>query len=867
MTLSYSVAIDFDGDGAWNTAGDDITAYVESWSESIGITDYRARVADVGMLSITVNNASKAFSPAYTSGPYYGKLLPGKPVRVQITDGVTTWDAFRGVTRAFKPASGEYGARTATIECADFLQVLQDQMISLPIQEGRNMAYLLKLIGSATWRTASATGTVTFADQPANLDYIVIDGYTYQFVTTVSAANHVLIGATLEATVDNLVAAINGGAGSGTAYGASTTRPGYVTAQPQPTYYRSVLADNPLRYYRLGEIGTTTATDSGQNGANGTRNFTPLGLPGALTNDPDGSTGFDGVGYYISTRSLDFANRNFCIEAWIYPYASGAPAQQIFFAAHSAAAPGQSLHLRVKSDGTLYIGFWGNDFETDPGVVPFDDWTHVALNYHYATDTFTLYVNGAEVISNNIGPFVGVDPVVEIGRGVGATEYWNGAVDELSIHWRNLTAERIAAHYAARAVAPGILLSANARGAWGNTITLVKSGANVAVSGATLSGGVDGPVGLFSYEDGRQTFDVAGDLWSTGETNGLDAVTDTVTSEWGLFWQARDGTLTAKDRDYVFEQNAATPALTLSSEHNALEFDDDFDLLWNRVIVRFTPRGALSAGVVARAKSIIAVPALSGNDRWNPSTDLDKSGFVAPDAGLFVTTLPYVDTGGGGKLIGAQSLTLPLVAGTDYTIGDKSDGTNSSSDYNYTTGTSLSFSVAATGSGVEVSIKNTAIGNLYVKDLQVRGIGLIAYDAQEAIVEDGASMDAYGRRAESIDLPLTSSSTFAYALATYLLSRHKEPTPRVSSLAFRGQTSVGAVNLFSIDIGETIALTDAQTGLVSHRYLVTGLEYNVTGGVPFAAEITLYVRRLDDAPYLIIGDATYGLIGTNTIAL
>lgn len=859
MTLSYTVHVDWNADGDYSDANENITEYVKDWSVTLGVQDPRARVADVGTLTLTVDNQTKLFSPAYSSGALYGKLLPGKPVRVQVTDGVTTWTAFRGITRAFRPTSGAYGERTATIECADLMQVLQDQTISLPLQEDKGMGYLLKLISASTWRTARATGTLTFSGLPADGDTFTINGTAYRWKTAIAQANDVLIGATIEDCVDNAVAAVNGGAGSGTAYYAGTTRPANVVAEPQPTYYRQVMADGPVRYYRLGEAAGTSAADSGSNGANGTYVNTPtLGATGALTNDPDDAVTLNGTDEYVSVPTLDLTG-SYTVECWAN--ASDLSAIRTILGIGDADVSGELIDLRITTAGKVQFLFGGASVIED-GTVTTGAWHHYAATYNDASNDTFVYVDTVKTNAPGVA-FTAPNPTIKIGD-VGAFALpFAGTIDEVAIYWRVLTEDEIVAHYAARAVAPGVLFSANARGAWGNALTLAESGTNTAVSGATFSGGADGPAGLYSFEDGRETFDVAGDLWSTGETNGLDAVTDVVMSEYGLFWGARDGTLTAKDRDWEFEQHAQAPALTLSSQHNALEWADEFDLLANRVVVSFTPRGELSSGVVARAKSIITVPPRAGNERWNPSSDLDKSGYLAPDAGLFVTTLPYVDTGGGGKLIGAKDLTLPLVPSTDYTAGDRSDGT----DESYTTYAGLKFSLAATGSGIEVSIRNDAIGPLYVKGLRVRGVGMIAYDVQRAIIEDADSMDAYGRRAESVDLPLASSSTFAYALASYLLSRHKTPTPRVAALVFTGQTSVGAVELFSIDIGETITVTDAQTGVSAQRYLVTGIGYDVAGGVPMTARITFYVRRLDDAPYLILDDATYGKIGTGVIAL
>jgi len=77
---------------------------------------------------------------------------------------------------------------------------------------------------------AQSTGTLTAISQPAANDTLTIGAKTYKFVAAVSAANDVAIGASVSATLSNLAAAVNGGAGAGTAYGTGTTANAEVTA-------------------------------------------------------------------------------------------------------------------------------------------------------------------------------------------------------------------------------------------------------------------------------------------------------------------------------------------------------------------------------------------------------------------------------------------------------------------------------------------------------------------------------------------------------------------------------------------------------------------------------------------------------------
>jgi len=75
-----------------------------------------------------------------------------------------------------------------------------------------------------------STAVLTATDNPNEGDTVTVGATTYTFTTTVDAANEVLIGATASDTLDNLIAAVNAGAGAGTLYGAGTVANASATA-------------------------------------------------------------------------------------------------------------------------------------------------------------------------------------------------------------------------------------------------------------------------------------------------------------------------------------------------------------------------------------------------------------------------------------------------------------------------------------------------------------------------------------------------------------------------------------------------------------------------------------------------------------
>lgn len=99
-----------------------------------------------------------------------------------------------------------------------------------------------------------ATGTLTLGDNPSNTEVVVIGTRTYTFKTVLAAANDILIGASASATLDNLIAAINGAAGEGTTYGTDTAVHALVTAAAGAGDTMDVTAK------RVGLKGNTLAT-------------------------------------------------------------------------------------------------------------------------------------------------------------------------------------------------------------------------------------------------------------------------------------------------------------------------------------------------------------------------------------------------------------------------------------------------------------------------------------------------------------------------------------------------------------------------------------------------------------------------------
>lgn len=835
----------------------DLTPYVKAFDVRVGIEDPFGLVANIGTCNLTLTNTDRRFSPAYTGSPLYGQLLPNRAVTVAI-DGKTV---FVGRLREVDISSGRYGVREAYLECEDLLSTLQATNIALPIQENKRADELIHLIAARAFRTGVARGSIAYklsdVTQVSENDTVTINGVTYRFKATPVQVNDVLRAAPNDRTgqMDFLCAAINGGQGEGLKYFTGTQRPPGVTAQIKPsTLVNYLLARNPLRYYRFDEGSGTVVLDRGENKRDGVYGGSPtLGVTQSPTyaEDPRTAATFDGTDDVASIPSLDLSNRSFAMHIMINPSASSPPAQQTFISTWQGS---DIFNVRLYSTGQLEVVNGAITATSATGVVSFGTWQRVVISYDYYTQVMRVWVGETQVATATGVGLSATNTVFDIGRAVFLAEYFKGSLAEFAL-WLRSDFEGFLFD---SPTPPGLWLNAATHGAWANGI--VVSTTSAALTGSNLTGGAD--YSALSTETGIETFVVAADQWKADSTNALSAIQQVVESERGLFWQARDGTLVFKNREYWNARTIAAPVLALDSEQNEIVGSYGNADIYNRVVVNYTPRSELTFGVVARARQTLRAagrwgvgnrpPELPEGGRFNLTESL-------PPNGTTVAKIPFVDVDR-GRVVGAKDLRLPPEPNVDFTAAEREDGYGADT---YTTFAGLKFGVASTGSDVEVSIENQALGTLFIIGFQLRGTALVAYDPVQYIREDEPSIAAYGVRTLTIDLPLTSSQFYAEALAEYTLSRYKQPDYRLYEIAFESQQQVGTFKLIDLEIGDVLNVSDYQAGASDQKYLITGIGYGLAVDAQ-TLDIKLSVRPLNDVTYWILGDATYGVLGTTT---
>lgn len=124
--VQVQVAFD-DGPYTASPTWTDITSYVR------GINIQRGRDSDTanfesGNATVVLDNRDRRFDPFHATGPYFGKLLPRRQIRIRGTVSGVTYNIFRGFVSGWPVELSESGYdSTVTLSCFDLLGLLADE--------------------------------------------------------------------------------------------------------------------------------------------------------------------------------------------------------------------------------------------------------------------------------------------------------------------------------------------------------------------------------------------------------------------------------------------------------------------------------------------------------------------------------------------------------------------------------------------------------------------------------------------------------------------------------------------------------------------------------------------------------------------
>jgi len=297
------------------------------------------------------------------------------------------------------------------------------------------------------------------------------------------------------------------------------------------SYFSVILADGAIGYWRLDEANGTTANNLGSSGStdNGAYvNGVTLGLPGALTNDPDTAAFFTTVATNNTEVQLPYDvllnGQAFSIEAWAQMTGSGLANDGGYQAVYST----RDYHVY---GGAVIYGLYGSDWVAYTGTgtgwdiissgvsVQLGQWTHVALTYDGVTKRF--YVNGI-LTGTSTAAFVPnqVDTLPAL-IGAGDNEslpgayFFQGGIDEVAVYNACLPATTIQTHYKVATIPSTVAAP---------LINITQSGSNATLtwSGGTL----------------EESTNLAGENWFT-VTNAVSPLNWGTTTNSSVFFRVK----------------------------------------------------------------------------------------------------------------------------------------------------------------------------------------------------------------------------------------------------------------------------------------------------------------------------------------
>lgn len=178
----------------------DVSSYVRSVSTQRGRNNELDEVA-TGTANVLLSNADRRFDPEYSSGPYYGAVTPGRPIRVRASyNGGTTYGVFFGWIDGWAQNYDYPNDATVSVTASDGFKILNQLLL-----RGSWDIETENLSPWAWWKfgeSAPSTSAIGYGSRAADLSWVTAAGAS----TTAQPA------ASLMADSDSGAATINGNA-------------------------------------------------------------------------------------------------------------------------------------------------------------------------------------------------------------------------------------------------------------------------------------------------------------------------------------------------------------------------------------------------------------------------------------------------------------------------------------------------------------------------------------------------------------------------------------------------------------------------------------------------------------------------------
>ena len=130
----WKLLVDWNRDGDFSDASEDITQYVIEWHWKLGNSNPYQEIGDEAEATFVLDNQTGYFSPE-RAGPYQGLMDRNTPVLVQSVYGGVTIDHFTGWVDTVQPTPGTVQPRRAVLNCSGIKQILEKTTVYLELME------------------------------------------------------------------------------------------------------------------------------------------------------------------------------------------------------------------------------------------------------------------------------------------------------------------------------------------------------------------------------------------------------------------------------------------------------------------------------------------------------------------------------------------------------------------------------------------------------------------------------------------------------------------------------------------------------------------------------------------------------------
>ncbi len=155
---TYSIAVDWNADGDWTDGNEDVTddvAALAGVAIQYGRDQSQPLAATAsGNASMELDNVSEKYTPTNKASTLYGLLLPGRPVRMQVTINGVTYSLFVGHTDD-SSIDPDAGAQSVQLTMLDALAKIRGQSVTTGLYRGLRTGDAINLVLDAIgWPSA-----------------------------------------------------------------------------------------------------------------------------------------------------------------------------------------------------------------------------------------------------------------------------------------------------------------------------------------------------------------------------------------------------------------------------------------------------------------------------------------------------------------------------------------------------------------------------------------------------------------------------------------------------------------------------------------------------------------------------------------